>query len=578
MAPFQYEQYRNPFVGSISDLITRPGDIRAAAAERIAAAQANAAQQIGAAQSGAAQASGQAYAGAAQGVGNAIAGSIQQATDPRRQLEAEQVKQLKEGEMFTKQINGLISKNGLITPEGTVDRAKLGAAMAQSNIPMNLQEQTFKTLDNVEGSIQKFKQIKVDHLADIAHAALQDPHGQTPEGFMVLAGLAKANGLASDADLAPIGAALASGADPKALLGSIRSLSEKYKDVNKPVVVPRGGTLSSPTGDVIAKGQPEIPTPASLAAAMNDPSKSDAERNAAKTALAAVQAPAMAGHDETARHNAEMERIAGLQEGRQEAANKETARHNSAMEAQGDAAPTLTPEARKMAAQQYAMTGQLPPMGMGKSGAAVRTSIINEAASIYKDLDLPSQVAAYKANQESLKKIQVQADAMKAFENTAGKNMDVFLGLASKVTDTGSPMLNKPIRSIQASTLGDTDQAAFNVALRTVIPEYAKILANPGLSGQLSDSARKEIDNVVSGNATMGQLISSAKILKQDTANRRESYDQQIADIQKRIATPPGAPKQSEAAAAAPMTRTIRNTKTGETKTQTSTDGGVTWK
>lgn len=40
------------------------------------------------------------------------------------------------------------------------------------------------------------------------------------------------------------------------------------------------------------------------------------------------------------------------------------------------------------------------------------------------------------------------------------------------------------------------------------------------------------------------------------------------------VAATPGA----GASAAAPMTRTIRNTKTGETKLQTSTDGGLTWK
>lgn len=273
----------------------------------------------------------------------------------------------------------------------------------------------------------------------------------------------------------------------------------------------------------------------------------------------ALETQAATSSEETARHNAAIEAIQKQTGDRQAATATETARHNQEMErlrgaqiTQSEAAPDLSPEALTLTAKQYAMTGQLPPMGMGKTGAAVRTKIINEAAKQYAGLDLPTQVAAYKANQESLKKIQTQADAMKAFEATAGKNMDVFLGLASKVVDTGSPILNKQIRAIDASVLGGEDQAAFNVALRTVIPEYAKILSNPGLSGQLSDSARKEIEQVVSGNATMGQLIASAKILKQDTANRRQSYDDQISDIQKRIATPPG----QQPAAAVPVGET----------------------
>lgn len=136
MAPFQYEQYRNPFVGSISDLITRPGDIRAAAAERIAAAQANAAQQIGAAQAGAAQASGQAYAGAAQGVGSAIAGSIQQATDPRRQAEALQLKEQKDAIASHDTFKGILKNTPQIQENGMnlYDLSSLGDRAVKAGI------------------------------------------------------------------------------------------------------------------------------------------------------------------------------------------------------------------------------------------------------------------------------------------------------------------------------------------------------------------------------------------------------------------------------------------------------------
>lgn len=210
-----------------------------------------------------------------------------------------------------------------------------------------------------------------------------------------------------------------------------------------------------------------------------------------------------------------------------------------------DVAPSLSPEGLNLTAHQYAMTGQLPPMGMGKQGAAVRTAIINKAADIYKGLDLPTQVAAYKANQQSLTKLQGQRDAMGAFEQTALKNLDQFLDTAGKVVDTGSPLVNKPLRSLSGALMGSPEMTAYNVARRTVIPEFAKILANPGLSGQLSDSARKEIEQVVSGDATLKQTLSAAKILKTDAANRRTSYDSQIKEIQDRIGTPPGGAKAS---------------------------------
>ena len=207
---------------------------------------------------------------------------------------------------------------------------------------------------------------------------------------------------------------------------------------------------------------------------------------------------------------------------------------------QEDVAPNLTPEAKALVAKQFAMTGQLPPMGMGKAGAKVRTDIINAAAEAYKNLDLPSQQAAYKANQASLTVAQKQSDAVKGFEETALKNLDQFLSTAQKVVDTGSPLINKPLRGLSSQLLGSPEMAAYNAARLTVIPEFAKILSNPNLSGQLSDSARKEVEGLINGDATLAQAVSVAKVLKQDTSNRRTALDDQIKAIQARIAAPPG--------------------------------------
>lgn len=216
------------------------------------------------------------------------------------------------------------------------------------------------------------------------------------------------------------------------------------------------------------------------------------------------------------------------------------ARTSASRLGQEDAVVNLTPEALRMTAHQFAMTGQLPPMGMGKAGAATRTKIINEAAGIYKDLDLPTQVAAFGANKESLKKLQGQRDAVGAFEDTALKNLDQFLATAKRVVDTGSPLINRPLRTLSGQLMGSPEMAAYNTARQTVVPEFAKLLSNPGLSGQLTDSARKEVEGVISGDATLKQVFATANILKNDAANRRSSLDEAISAIQKRIATTPG--------------------------------------
>jgi hypothetical protein len=199
---------------------------------------------------------------------------------------------------------------------------------------------------------------------------------------------------------------------------------------------------------------------------------------------------------------------------------------------------TLTPDAVEMAAQSVAKGGPMPALGMG--GGQMRSQILNRAAAIYKGLDLASQTAAYKANVSSLNKLQPQADALEAFSNTAGKNLQQFLQQAQKIVSTNSPLVNTPLRAISANVFGDPNMAAFNAARTVVLPEFARIIANPNMTGALSDSARREIEGILNGNATLSQITSVTNILMQDAANRRSSTQEQIRDIKSRISAAPG--------------------------------------
>ncbi len=113
----------------------------------------------------------------------------------------------------------------------------------------------------------------------------------------------------------------------------------------KPVVLHEGdqgfdATTNAPIPGMAVAPKPVAPNAAALATAANDPAKTPEQRAAAKAALDALQAPEVAGHTtaaaqaaETARHNAAMEAIGRLTQGREAAAQAETARHNRATEA-----------------------------------------------------------------------------------------------------------------------------------------------------------------------------------------------------------------------------------------------------
>jgi hypothetical protein len=186
------------------------------------------------------------------------------------------------------------------------------------------------------------------------------------------------------------------------------------------------------------------------------------------------------------------------------------------------------------AAEQYWATGKLPAGGRGPAVMAQNQKIMNRAAEIHSGESITEGSAAFAANKRSLESLQKNFDQVTAFENTAGKNLDVFLGQAKKVIDSGNPLINRPLRTIVGS-MGGADQAAFDAARTTALTEISKVLNSSNASGVLSDSARHEVEGLIKPNATLQQIVSAANILKQDMGNRHEAYQSQIDDIRGRM-------------------------------------------
>lgn len=193
----------------------------------------------------------------------------------------------------------------------------------------------------------------------------------------------------------------------------------------------------------------------------------------------------------------------------------------------------LNDQAKQMAAQMYAQTGQLPH---GMRSPAMSAQVLNAAAQTgVNGQDIIANKGINQANAASLKKMQENFDNVTAFENTAGKNLDQFLKTAKDVIDTGSPFLNTPLRQINAKMVGSDKMAAFNAARQTALTEISKVLssANAG-SGMVSDSARHEVESLIGPDASLKQIYAAANILKQDMANRHQSYASQIEQIKAR--------------------------------------------
>lgn len=216
----------------------------------------------------------------------------------------------------------------------------------------------------------------------------------------------------------------------------------------------------------------------------------------------------------------------------------EDARHNRANEhyqALSVESTELSEDAKDKMAEMFATTGQLPSLGMGKQASATRSEIINRAAKNFPQVDFASNKASYQANTTSLRNIQKVSDQVDAFESTAGKNIDIFLKAAKDIIDTGSPLLNKPVRSLAENVFGSSKQAAFNAARETALTEAAKVLENPSGGSSLTVSGRQAVKTLSEPSATLGQQVEAMKILRQDMASRKLSNQEQIKAIQERI-------------------------------------------
>jgi hypothetical protein len=188
---------------------------------------------------------------------------------------------------------------------------------------------------------------------------------------------------------------------------------------------------------------------------------------------------------------------------------------------------------------QIAAGDQMPAWGMGKNATAIRIKIYNRLAEKYPTLDMAQQRAIYTTERANLQRQTTQLSAIRSYKDTALKNLEVFEQAAGKVIDTGSPWINGPLRAVMKDKLGSADQAVYDAARAVVMPELARIIQNPNLTGVLSNQARKEIDEILEGKANFRQIKRVIGMLKIDMNNRTGSMEKEIEATRKLLARPP---------------------------------------
>lgn len=164
------------------------------------------------------------------------------------------------------------------------------------------------------------------------------------------------------------------------------------------------------------------------------------------------------------------------------------------------AATTVMTDPNQM--RQFASFGKAGQARRDQINAAVSNKL---KASGMTPADLGNLRATFKAQGASINKLVPQLNAIEAYEQTAKFNGQRLLDLVGKIDNTGIPAIEGYARRAQKAA-GDPDQAEFASVLQQYQTEAARIISNPNLTGVLSDSARQELQEVISGNMSAGQL------------------------------------------------------------------------
>lgn len=201
----------------------------------------------------------------------------------------------------------------------------------------------------------------------------------------------------------------------------------------------------------------------------------------------------------------------------------------------------LTDTALDKAAVLYNTTHTLPP-GYGAAAMTRNTKIMNRAGELDPTAALAANAAIFKADSANLTKLQTTEGALSAFENAAGKNIKQFTDLAAKLPDTGVPWLNTPLRLLTDKAVGAEWLPAVQAARKIALREVARVTNDPGLRGQLTDSARADVNDMADGNATLAQMKRVFPVLLADMANVHTGMKEEIAAVKDRLGsntTPP---------------------------------------
>lgn len=204
---------------------------------------------------------------------------------------------------------------------------------------------------------------------------------------------------------------------------------------------------------------------------------------------------------------------------------------------QGGGESKLTPEGEKYLVKLQQTNQAIPRTrrGLRDDDTINRLGAADAKAVAAGETDIPASRAEFKANQAALTQLTKDLSAIKPFKEMLDVNAEIALDLGKKVVSTDSRLANKSLNWLKQNVGDNPDTAEYLAQMAFVQTEAARVLQNPRLVGQLTDTARHEMQSVVSGDMPLKATERVIRRIQQDGKNRIAAMERQADSLKQKM-------------------------------------------
>lgn len=182
-------------------------------------------------------------------------------------------------------------------------------------------------------------------------------------------------------------------------------------------------------------------------------------------------------------------------------------------------------------------------LSRSKGGSAIIAAVENRVPAMAKEagitpMEAVGRASDIKANTVAYTQVTKDLAAIRPYKEMLDKNIDIAKSLGNNIIRTKSALANKTLNWVKQNMGDNPDTAEYLAQMHFVSTEAARVLANPRLVGQLTDSARADMESVIRGDMPLNATVRVLDRIKTDGLNRVSAMEKEAKTLRGAISKP----------------------------------------